>query len=558
MKALVRALTGSFSWPAGWVLRRIRGAFTGSDALLDVRVRRFTTEFERVQWLNQLRRVSMDAHVSTVLLRLESPPGGIAACQDLRDVVAGLRRSGKKVLAFMQAPTNATLWVAAACDDIIAVPTAEVWLMGMGTEMTFFGAALKRLGLQPDFEAAGEYKSFGEPFTRSFPSAANLEAVQSLLGDVHEQLCEALMEERGLTREQVDSCMEQAPLSAEAALEAGLLDRLLYDDQIDGHVEEQEGRTLKRVEFSKWAAIEDLEQQSSQWGMGDQTIAVVHFDGAIVRKAGMSGGPSIIGSKVVPVLKALREDDEVGAVVLNVNSPGGDALSSDLIWREVQALNEAKPVIACYGDVSASGGVYLSAPAREIFVRPGTITGSIGVFGGKLLMGEGMRRVGIHSHEVLLGPNANLFSPSRPFTDAQRLRFRAQLQRFYDGFVQRVAEGRNLEVDALEPHCRGRVWTGRQAMERGIATRLGSVEHAVDLARSLAGFSHGTSLRVDLPAVPMGRLEKMAESARRQLAPAQAVLLLRWFPRNLLELAGLVVEEPMRPVAMLPFDWEFR
>ena len=212
--------------------------------------------------------------------------------------------------------------------------------------------------------------------------------------------------------------------------------------------------------------IERLEQLG-----GPRTrVAVLHLQGPIMLEDGGGRGPVIAARKVVPLLQSLRENDHVAAVVLHIDSPGGSVLASDLIWREVAQLRRQKTVVASFEDTAASGGFYIAAPAQEIVVRPGTVTGSIGVFGGKLVMAEGLRKAGVHSREVLGAANANLYSPSRRFTDKQRDRFRASLERFYDGFVKRVAEGRERPEEDVELHCRGRVWTGRRRT-RGEARR---------------------------------------------------------------------------------------
>jgi protease-4 len=283
-------------------------------------------------------------------------------------------------------------------------------------------------------------------------------------------------------------------------------------------------------------------------------VAVLHLQGPIVlEESGRS--PSIQARKVLPILRRLREDEGVGAVVLHVDSPGGSALASDLMWREVDQLRRSKPVVAAFEDVAASGGYYLSAPAQEIVARPTTLTGSIGVFGGKLVMAEGLRKVGVHSQEILGAPNANLFSPSRHFTADQRQRFKASLQRFYDGFVERVADGRGVDEDEIEPHCRGRVWTGRAALERKLVDRHGDLEHAVDRARILAGLTPGAFLRQDISGYRPPLMSRLAQRAMRTTVAAEA---LGWAEQLVLgpvrPLLEVVARHQGQVLAMLPFD----
>ena len=260
---------------------------------------------------------------------------------------------------------------------------------------------------------------------------------------------------------------------------------------------------------------------------------------------------------MVPILRKLREDERIAAVVLHVNSPGGHATAADMMWREVDAMRKEKPVVACYEDVSASGGVYMCAPASEIIARPATLTGSIGVFGGKPVAGEGMRRLGVHTHEVSEGPNATMFSVSRRFRDGERERFRAMLQRFYDGFVERVANGRNADVDEIEPHCRGRVWTGRQARERNLIDRYGDLYDAVERARSMAGLHHGGFVRMDFDADPKTLSQKLVARYMKEAMPNAARLATRYLPASL-PIAQVALEYPAQPLAMLPWDIELQ
>jgi protease-4 len=268
--------------------------------------------------------------------------------------------------------------------------------------------------------------------------------------------------------------------------------------------------------------------------------------------------------KVAPVLRSLRKDANVAAVVLHVNSPGGSALASDLLWREVEQLQQEKPVIAVFEDVAASGGYYLAAPAAEIIARPGTLTGSIGVFGGKLVVAGGMRKVGVHVQEISAAPNATLFSAGHPFTADQRVRFRASLQRFYDGFVQRVATGRRRSPEAVEPYCRGRVWTGKAANERGLIDRQGDLTDGEERARNLAGLSERNWRRVEWSTRKHGLLARALGGALRRTSPmgtsvgAGLEVVRAFLGDGVAALASLVLRHASEPLAMLPFYLRIR
>jgi protease-4 len=483
---VLRIAALGLAFPLGTVWGAWHRLLTSKHAIVDVTVEKHEDGQARDAWLQGVRHLAEDDHVEAVVFTIDAPPGGYAACQDLRAAIGALKAAGKSTIAFIDAPGNAGFWIASACDRVFCVPTGELNLLGVGVEMTFFGAALEHLGVRPDFEAAGAYKSFGEPFTRSFASPHNLEAMELLIGDLHRQLVEDIAADRELPPETVQALLERAPLAAEEAVVDGLVDQLLYDDQLTTWLEEQHGEAARRVDFDKWRVRDNIQRRLDRLGQSSGAIAVLHLDGNIVMDD--KGPRTLIRARTVaPILKDLREDDDVKAVVLHVNSPGGSALASDILWREVDQLGREKPVVACFEDVAASGGYYLSAPAKAIFARPGTLTGSIGVFGGKLVAAEGLRKVGITTQPVTAAPNANLFSASKRFTDAQRVRFRQMLQRFYDGFVDRVAKGRNTSEDVIEPHCRGRVWTGTLAKERNLVDQTGTLDDAIAHAQELAG-----------------------------------------------------------------------
>jgi protease-4 len=553
----VRLLAAVASIPGGAVARGVRRWGTGSAPVIDIEVKRLEDGLERAALLELLGRIALAPHVVGVLLRVSAPPGGWAACQDLREAIEALRDAGKCVYAWLESPGNAAMWLAAGCDRVFLLRTGEVGLLGVGAELTFFGAALERFGLKADFVAAGAYKSFGESYTRSFASVANREAMGAIVADLHGQLLQGIAAGRGLTAEALAELVARAPLSAEEAADAGLVDQLAYTDELERWIEERHGEGSRLVSVDTWARLDGLCSWTDTWGAKDDAVVVLHLEGAIVmddRRA----GTLIRARKVASILRGLREDDRVRAVVLHVNSPGGSALASDVIWREVELLQREKPVVAAFGDVAASGGYYLAAPVAEIVARPGTLTGSIGVFGGKLVAREGLRRLGVHAETVAAAPNTGVYSPTQAFTDAQRERFRGSMQRVYDGFVDRVAAGRRRPVDAVEPHCRGRVWTGQAALERGLVDRIGGIDVAVERARSLAGLSPHDCRRLDASVQPArSMLSRAVADAMRAAAPmgvlAFAEKLVGRVAGGAVPVLQLVAEHEAQPLALLPF-----
>ncbi|MBT3217839.1 MAG: hypothetical protein HN348_02000 [Proteobacteria bacterium] len=532
---------------------------TGRKAILEVEISHGDDLLQRQVVNQRLRRAAVNPRIAAVILRLDGAPGSWAACQDLRDVVLRLKKAGKAVYAFLDAPGNAQVWIASACDQVFIVPTGEVSLVGIGGELMFLGQALSRLGIEADLEAAGAYKSFGETYKRSFASPENQEAVRALVFDLHRMLLEGIGDGRGIEEEVLAELIERAPLGARECEEVGLVDQLAYEDELEDWVVEKHGKGSRIVRFASWAGRDAALQWVSGFADPAKTIAVVHLEGPIVMdNRGMSA--TVRARKVVPILRKLRKDDDVRAVVLHVNSPGGSALASDLIWREVDLLTKEKTVVASFEDRAASGGFYLAAPAHEIIARPGTLTGSIGVFGGKLVMREGLRKLGVVTQEINAAPNSSLFSPTRRFTDSQRRRFRDLLERFYDGFVSRVAAGRKRPVEDVEPHCRGRVWTGRAALELGLVDGEGDLFHAVERARVLAELPLGTYARSDIATWPRRTLfSKLLTSVLRGTPMGSSIKLLdRLVKGPLSPLVDVMLAHDEKVLAILPFEIDLK
>ncbi|HCH65186.1 MAG: signal peptide peptidase SppA [Deltaproteobacteria bacterium] len=428
-----------------------------------------------------LRAVRDDPSVRAVVIDVRNVPGGQAALQDLRATMLELRSHGRTVLVHVHGLSWRELMVASAADRVWMSPAGEVFLTGLGARLTYYGPALEKVGLEADLVSVGRFKTFGEPYLRGHPSRANREQLGELLGDLQAQIVEYVSEGRGLDPESLLTLLGRAPLSADDALRAGLVDDVLYPDASSDAARELLGEGLRVVPARAYKKVRDWQRRLRLVLDARPSLAVVHLDGPIVQgQEGSSRSVSIDSDQVVPVLRSLGADPTVRGVVLAVNSPGGSALASDLIARAVQCLGTQKPVVAAFGDVAASGGYYLSAPASEIVARDGTVTGSIGVVGGKVVVGRALARLGIHSESVDVGPDAGFLGPFEPFDGSQRKRFQASLERAYVRFLSIVSAGRRRPVRAIEPFAAGRVWTGRQALDRGLVDHLGGLDVAIE------------------------------------------------------------------------------
>ncbi len=459
--------------------------------------------------------------VAGLHLRVSAVHAGWATLQDVHAALLEIRASGKQVVVELDATGNAEMMLASAASRAVVRPASHVNLLGVGAAMRFGGEALERLGLRFDVEAAGAYKSLGEAFTRRWASPENREAMRAIVDDLQAQLEEAVARGRGCSAEDVRARMADGPLPAEEARARGLVDALAYPDEVMAWWEGVLDRKPRTVELARWWKRRQARDRALTRVRGGERVVVLHLAGNVVDGEGTPGQRAIAATTVVEAVDAVREDKGAKAVVLHVNSPGGSAAASDLIWRAVQRLAETRTVVAVFGDVAASGGYYLAAPAKRIFAREGTLTGSIGVVGGKLVFGGAGEKLGVHTELLLGAPMAALFSANRPFTDEERARFKAALADTYAAFLDRVGRGRGKPVTEVEPLARGRVWTGERAREVGLVDAFGGVHEGVVSAAELAGLSRWRRQDVVVGA-KLGFVQKLIRRAMGQPAEETA------------------------------------
>ncbi len=477
--------------------------------------------------------------------------GGQATLQESVEALMAARAAGRLVVAEFDFVGNAELLLAAACDRAWIRPGAQIFCVGLGTTMRFYGDLLGRFGARFDVEACGEFKSFGEQFGRGFASAPNRDATRALVDDLAEEWLASIVRCRPtLSREAVLDAVANAPLLAEDAVARGLFDGIRYPDEVEAEVTTLVGKEPRVVPFASWHKSWARARRVSRFMAGYPAIPVVWLRGAVLDGQGTPGIHVIAADPVIAALEALREDDAVKAVVLRVTSPGGSAPASDLIWRAVERLVGTKPVVASFGDVSASGGFYLSAGATEIVCHPASITGSIGVISGKPVLREAMERHGVHSEDILTAPHADLFAETA-FSPGARAAMRVGLDATYRTFVDRVAKGRKRTFDEVEPHARGRVWSGRRAMAVGLLDHLGGLDVAQVRAAALIGAERWRSW--DITPLPKGGLlQRVVRSFAFAAVPELAAFLR--VPAG----ARLLIEHPGEALALWPFELEIR
>jgi protease IV len=437
----------------------------------------------------QFRKAKADKRISAIVLDIDASSTGWAKAEEIRGAIEDFRASGKPVYAFIETGFNKDYYVAAACDKIYMPPSGELFVTGLAADVMFFRGSLDKLGIYPDMYQIGKYKTAGDMFTQKEMSEAHREYINELLDDLHGRYLEGIAKARSKSKEDVAKLIDNAPYSAAQAKDAGLIDGTLYRDEVDkemkkrlGYKESDELRVTSAGDYRK------ITQESLGLNKGEK-IAVVYAAGDIVSGSstfGSSGQETIGSDSLVRVLKEVREDNSIKAVVLRVDSPGGSGLASDIIWRAVEQLKEKKPVVVSMSDVAASGGYYIAAGAHKIVAEPSTITGSIGVLGGKPVVKGFYDWIGITNEYVLRGTNAGMFRESEKFTDSERKKFEEFLNTTYDDFIAKVAKGRSKDKTYIDSVGQGRVWTGRQGRDKGLVDEYGGLDKAIEIAKQLA------------------------------------------------------------------------
>ncbi len=500
------------------------------------------------QTVAALRRLALDPAYDAVVFKASNLPIGLGKAEELQEAIRVLQAMDKKVIFYLESAGDLEYSVASSADRIYAAPEAVLLVNGFSASTLFAGAGLDKLGVKAEFFRVGAYKNAPDLFTRSSMSGEQREVQGSLLDDTYGRYLKRVAANRHLDESKLKDLLDKGILKPTEAVEAGLLDGLLYPDQLD----EETGKLLGGKVTLEKSSVEEPTERETRWGSRPR-IVVVRVEGDILRGEGQRdpfGAVRIAGSE--PIARRIRraaDDRDVAAIVVRIDSPGGDGNASDLIWRElVRARKEKKkPVIASMGDVAASGGYYVAAGADEIWAEPSTITGSIGVFVGHFDAEELLGKLGLNLTTVKRGASADLFSVSRDLTDAERQTLQSWVDGFYDQFLDRVAEGRRLAKPEVDAIARGRVWTGAQAQVRKLVDHLGGLEGAIAAAKERAELSGDVEIDDEIN----------ARADLDQFAPGLSAL--SGFPASLAPRALRALHllgEPGTLRASLPFDLE--
>lgn len=438
--------------------------------------------------VEMLHSAKVDDRVAALVLK----PTGLstsfwAKVQELRGAVLDFKQSGKPVYAFLPYSDEQIYYLATAADHIFLTPSAPLDLKGIATYQVFLRGTFDKIGVVPDMHHIGDYKTTINAYTEKGYTAAHREMDESINRDLFEQMAEAIAEARRLSVDDVRALIDQGPFLADAALQARLIDEVAYEDQALEKVRTANGRSLRLLKGQDYARVSP---RPSGRGSGPR-IAVIYASGPIVDGRGgfdPLNGPSLGSETLIEAIRSAADDEAVRAFVLRIDSPGGSATASDAIWRELTVAREKtrRPLVASMADLAASGGYYIAMPAETIVAQPSTLTGSIGIFGGKLVTGGVFEKLGAHIDSTSIGRNAEMFSPTRPFNESELQKVEEQLRAFYTEFVRKVSQSRNTTPDRIDAVAQGRVWTGRQAKANGLVDELGGLDTAIALAKARA------------------------------------------------------------------------
>ncbi len=434
-------------------------------------------------------RLIADPSVTGVSIYIDSPKLGFAQIEELRSAILKLRQHGKMVTVFL-APLSGTgaYFLASAADKIAMQKFDALNITGLLAEVTFYKGTLEKLGIEAQMEAIGEYKSAPELLTRDSMSVYHKEAINDLLDDIWETLIDGISESRHISKTDLRTLIDHAPLTSREALDAGLIDTVLQPDEF-----EEWAAKLQKNRRESFDSYLTGNKYSTRWDTPDK-IAVIPAEGEIVRGHSSNRpyfGKTLGSVNLVSAIKRVRKKNDVKAVILRVNSPGGESFGSEAIRRELELTRKIKPVIVSMGNVAASGGYHISSASDYILSQRTTVTGSIGVFYGKLDLSGLREKIGFSTYFLKRGMNADLYTWDKGFTDDQRLKMRDLIKLVYDDFITSVANNRGMTPEEVDLVARGRVWSGKRAVENNLVDRVGGLSDAITEACARAGIDRG-------------------------------------------------------------------
>ena len=441
---------------------------------------------------NAIDQGAKDPRIVGLEIKVIDPEMELAQAQEIIALIKSFKSHGKWTTAYLETAGESGLGnlpyvVASAADEVSLMPRGDLNLMGVELRELFIRGTLDWLGITPNFASAGQYKSAANTFTNKDFTPAQKEEDEALAGNLFDQIVAAIGADRKLGPDAIKSLIDRAPLNADESLKAHLVDRLEYEDEFSERAKHHGGTLHKVVEYANYARPSVF----SSFAGGNQ-IAVIYGEGEIQRDSegfdpfSNPETTAMTADDMAKAFRSAREDEDVRAVILRVDSPGGSMLASELIGREVERTAKKKPVVVSMSGYGASGGYLISIPAAKIVAEPGTITGSIGVLGGKFNVSPAMQKIYANTGAASRGANVGMFDMWSDFTPAQSKQFQDEIMRDYQYFLKLVAAGRHISVEQADAVAQGRVWTGAQALNLKLVDSLGGLDEAIAAAKGLA------------------------------------------------------------------------
>ncbi len=447
-----------------------------------------------------LRKAAADSRIKALVLEPRELAVGWAKLEELRASIVAFKKTGKPVYAFLRGAGTREYYVATAADKIFMAPEEELDVKGLRAELMFVKGTLDKLGVGLEFEHVGKYKDAPDMFTRTSPTPETLEVEGQILDQYYGDIVRVIAEGRGKQPEAVKALMDDGPFVGKSALDGGLVDDLLFEDEMYSRLKDAAKlESIKKIGERDYARVEVAGVE------GKTKIAYIVGQGEITRGSANDGigNDGITAFGLVKLMRQVKDDASIKGVILRIDSPGGDGIASDDILHEAKLLSAKKPVVISMSDLAASGGYFIAMTGDPVIAYPNTLTGSIGVFFGKVNLKGLFDKVGISTYTLKRGRFADIDTETAPLNDEQRAKLRREIETFYKGFVDRVAAGRKKSYDTVEPLAQGRVWLGAQAKQNGLVDELGGLDRAVEMVRDRAKIS--SSEKITLVTYPPKR-----------------------------------------------------
>ncbi len=504
------------------------------------------------QVIAALRAAAKDDRIAALVVHISDLDWGWGKISELRDALLDFQAHGKPVYASLTGGNEGEYLLATGAGTVAMPPAGVLQLDGLSIHALFLRGTFDKLGITPNFAQVGRFKSAPEAYTRGTMSASQREELTRLLEDEFSVLLDSLAGARSMPVDSARALIDRGPFTAPEAVQAGWVDTLLHDDEVDSLAVAETEADEATVTLSEYLSHVRPRPTGPR-------IALIVASGTIVsgRSRGSTAMGWLVGSEtLIDALREARERPSVKAVVLRVDSPGGEGMASDAVWNEIVRCARVKPVIASMSDLAASGGYYLAMGAAAIVAHPATITGSIGVYGGKFNRLGLFRKLGLNVEGVSRGRHAEMLSPYRDFTEEERALFERQLDDFYRAFVSKVARSRKLDVAEVDSMGQGRVWSGKSAQTLGLIDKFGGIPAALELAKRKAGLDPKKDVAVVVyPRVERTFLERLLAELFREDEEEEASGLVPSIARVLASVAALPDGSPW---ALLPVTLEFR